>query len=103
MAPFRKHEVYVAVRAEVCWAVTGKGPIGATWIGISKGDESDPVYRSRSVAQKMKNTSEENNIFAATPRLEAQKVLFSMAVTEDLGFNWGEREKGLGVAFIDVK
>ena len=42
MEQFRKHEVYEKVREDVCWAVTGKGPIGSRWIDINKGDESNP-------------------------------------------------------------
>ena len=39
MEQFKKHGVYEKVREEVCWAVTGKGPIGTRWIDINKGDE----------------------------------------------------------------
>ena len=38
MEQFRKHEVYEKVKEEVCWAVTGKVPIGTWWIDISNGD-----------------------------------------------------------------
>ena len=87
MEQFRKHKVYEKVREEVCWAVTGKGPIGTRWIDINKGDEVNPDHRSRLVAQQVKYNSSEKNIFAATPPLEAQKLLFSMAVTEDIGYS----------------
>ena len=87
----------------MCWAVTGKGPIGTRWIDINKGDEVNPEHRSRLVAQQVKYISGEKNIFAATPPLEAQKLLFSMAVTEGIGYKRGEREMGLKLAFIDVK
>ena len=103
MTQFRKHEVYEKVREEVCWAVTGKAPIGSRWIDINKGDESNPDYRSRLVAQQIKHHSKDKNRFAATPPLEAQKLVFSMAVTEGVGFKRGEREHGLKLAFIDVK
>ena len=103
MEQFRKHGVYEKVKEEVCWAITGKAPSGSRWIDINKGDESNPDYRSRLVAQQIKHNSTEKNIFAATPPLEAQKLLFSMAVTEGVGFKRGEREKGLKLAFIDVK
>ena len=55
------------------------------------------------MAQQIKHHSKDKNIFAATPPLEAQKLLFSMAVTEGVGFKRGEREHGLKLAFIDVK
>ena len=67
MEQFRKHEVYEKVREEVCWSVTGKGPIGTRWIDINKGDDANPEYRSRLVAQQIKHNPGEKNIFAATP------------------------------------
>ena len=54
MEQFMKHEVYEKVREDVCWAVTGKAPIGSRWIDINKGDDSNPDYRSRLVAQQVK-------------------------------------------------
>ena len=57
MEQFKKHGVYEKVREEVCWAVTGKGPIGTRWIEINTGDESNPEYRSRLVAQQVKYNS----------------------------------------------
>ena len=67
MEQFRKHQVYEKVIEEVCWAVTGKGPIGTRWIDINKGDEVNPEHRSRLVAQQVKYNSGEKSIFAATP------------------------------------
>ena len=99
MEQFKKHEVYEKVREEVCWAVTGKAPIGSRWIDINKGGDANPDYRSILVAQQVKYQSKEKNLFAATPPLEAQKLLFSMAVTESVGFHKGEREHGLKTGF----
>ena len=92
MEQFRKHGVYEKVKEDICWSVTGKAPIGSRWIDINKGDESNPDYRSRLVAQQIKHHSNEKKIFVATPPLEAQKLLFSMAMTEGVGFKRGERE-----------
>ena len=50
MEQFKKHEVYEKVREDICWAVTGKAPIGSRWIDINKGDEGNPDYRSRLAA-----------------------------------------------------
>ena len=75
MDQFRKHGVYEKVQEEVCWAVTGKAPIGTRWVDINKGDEVSPEYRSRLVAQQVKYNSKEKNIFAAKPQLEAQKLV----------------------------
>ena len=55
------------------------------------------------MTQEVKCYSKEKNIFAATPPLEAQKLLFSMAVAEGLGRVKGEREKGLQLGFVDVR
>ena len=59
----------------------GKAPIGCSWIDISKGDYAKPEYRSRLVAKEVIR-SPSDEMFAATPPLEAKKMLFSMAVTE---------------------
>ena len=55
MEQFKKHGVYEKVNEEVCWAITGKAPIGSRWIDINKGDEVNPDYRSRLVAQQIKH------------------------------------------------
>ena len=68
MTQFRKHEVYEKVREEVCWAVTGKAPIGSRWIDINKGDESNPDYRSRLVAQQIKHHSKDKKKTSSLPR-----------------------------------
>ena len=52
------------------------------WIDINKGDKTNPEYRSRLVAKEIKRDSR-IDLFAATPPLEAKKMLFSMAVTEE--------------------
>ena len=58
-----------------------KGPIGSRWIDISKGDDDNTEYRSRLVAKEI-NRSPSDEMFEATPPLEAKKMLFSMMVTE---------------------
>ena len=71
--------------------MTGKAPIGTRWIDINKGDEKAPEYRSRLVAQEIKRDKRED-LFAATPPLEAKKILFSLAVTEGIGWRKSEKE-----------
>ena len=51
---------------------SGKQPIGVRWIDINKGDEVNPEYRSRLVAQEIKR-DHSLELFAATPPLEALK------------------------------
>ena len=58
----------------MCWAVTGKCPIGTRWIDINKGDDSNPVHRSRLVDKEFNNEVMEG-IVAGTPPLEALGAL----------------------------
>ena len=82
--------------------MTGKAPIGCRWIDINKGDDEKPEYRSRLVAKEI-NRSPNAEMFAATPPLEAKKMLFSMAVT-DFAQNRAIKSRGTQkLLFIDVK
>ena len=99
---FRKHNVYVKVPIEECIKVTNKRPIGVRWVDVNKGDEDNPEYRSRLVAKEIKRDKRDDN-FAATPPLEAKKILFSLAVTEGVGYNKGLKNKGMKIDFIDVR
>lgn len=92
---------YTKVRIKMCWDRTGKGPIKVRWLDINKGDEVSREYRSRLVGQEFKRDKRED-IFAATPPLEAKKALISMAVTEGVGFKTGKHKSGMCIDFIDV-
>ena len=97
MQEFAKHRVYVKVPVQECWDLTGKPPIGTRWVDINRGDEVRPEYRSRLVAQEVKKDKRED-LFAATPPLEAKKILlsvFSSSETDPLG-------NPLALDFIDV-
>ena len=102
MAEFRKHGVYKIVRIGECYREAGKGPIGVRWIDINKGDKVNPEYRSRLVAKEIK-TDKSQELFAATPPLEALKMLLSKAVTEGVGYQRNQREQGMRIEFIDVR
>ena len=54
---------------------------------INKGYDELEEYRSRLVAKEIKRDKRED-LFAATPPLEAKKALFSLAVTDGVG--WGK-------------
>ena len=82
-------------------AKTGCKPIGTRWVDINKGDDVDPNYRSRIVAQEF-NDHKRDDIFAATPPMEAIKMLLSLNVTEGIGYS-GNRELGMKIDFIDVR
>jgi hypothetical protein len=98
---FRKREVYDKVPISQCWERTGKAPIGVRWVDINKGDAMNPENRSRLVAKEIKKDTR-NDLFAATPPLEAKKALFSFAVTEGIGWK-GDRSSGMKIDFIDVR
>ena len=42
-------------------------------------------------------------MFAATPPLEALKILLSLAITEGTGYVKGREEEGMNIEFIDIK
>ena len=102
MMEFTKHSVYTKVPLKECFDKTGAPPIGTRWVDINKGDRVHPEYRSRLVAQEIKVDKRED-LFAATPPLEAKKMLMSIAVTEGVGFQKGHRSKGMKLDYIDVR
>ncbi len=87
---FRKHQVYTKVPVQQCWDRGGKAPIGVCWVDIYKGDHKNPRYRSRWVAKEFKFGSN-GELFAATPPLEAKKLLMSLAATE--GVCWDRKNR----------
>ena len=44
-----------------------------------------------------------DDLFAATPPLEALKILFSMAMTEGIGYETGKEQQGMKLEFIDIR
>ena len=87
-----KKGIYTKVPIAACWHVGGKKPIRVRFVDVNKGDETNPIYRSRLVAQEFRDGTP--SLFAATPPLEALKTLFSLAVA-----GRGRRQIG----FIDTK
>eukprot|EP00973_Karenia_brevis_P049975 6938091-Karenia_brevis.AAC.1 len=79
---FRKMNVYKKVDVGTCIKITGKRPIAVRWIDVNKQDDINPKYRSRLVAKQFK-TSNNPELFAATPPLEAMKIIISTAATRD--------------------
>ena len=86
MDEFRRRKVYRKVPLKECWDKTGKAPIKIRWVDINKGDKVHPEYRSRLVAKDFKN-DKNMDLFAATPPLEALKLLMSMWMTEGIGWS----------------
>ena len=101
MGEVHKHTVHVKVPVSDCWEKPGKAPIKTRWIDINKGDRVHPEYRSRIVAKDIK-LDKRLDLFAATPPLEALKMLLSLAMTEGIGWKkeWEERMK---IEFIDIR
>ena len=102
MGEFAKHAVYKKVPIEECWNATGAAPIGTRWVDVNKGDERNPEHRSRLLAKEIK-TSKREDLFAATPPLEAMKIILSLAVTEGIGYQAGCKTRGHKLEFIDVR
>ena len=95
------HDVYDKVPLTDCWQSSGRAPVKVKWIDINKGDNVNHEYRSRLVAKEIK-MDKRLDLFAATPPLEAKKLLFSAAVTEGIGFQEGDRQSGMKIDFIDI-
>lgn len=101
IAEVYKHNLCTKVPIKECWDKTGKGPNGTRWVDVNKGDNVNPAYRSRLVAQEVK-TDKMDDLFAATPPLEANNMLMSLAVTEGIGYN-GRMEAVMQLGSIDVR
>jgi hypothetical protein len=70
--------VYKEVEVKECWDRTGKGPVSTKWVDVEKKEMGKLMVRSRWVARDFKGRGEEDreDLFAATPPLEAKKLLF---------------------------
>ena len=79
-----KMNLYTKVPIKEAYQTTGKGPISVRWIDINKGDTQCPNYRSRLVAREI-NTNKRDDLFAATPPLEALKIILSLITTANKG------------------
>ena len=64
------------------WTLAREIPIvGTRWLDVDKGDARAPNLRSRLVAQEYNDGQEYTGLFAATPPLEALRLLVSEAAT----------------------
>ena len=81
IAYFKDMQVYTKVPIEECWEVTGADPISTRWVDINKGDSLCPNYRSRLVAREF-NASEKPELYAATPPIEAIRLLLSKVASK---------------------
>ncbi len=84
----RKSGLYTKVdRSEAA----GARVIGVRWVRTNKGTEDKPNVRCRLVATEVKRYEDES-LFAATPPLEALKILIGM-----------EAARGWGITHVDVR
>ena len=98
--------VFEEVDVDECWKRNGRAPTSTRWIDINKGTEDEPVVRCRLVARdfKVKGERDREDLFAATPPLEAKKMLFRMArVKRRMRPNESGGKGKLKVMYTDVK
>ena len=80
----KKMEVWETAPLSQCWERTGRKPIRGSWVDVNKGDDICHNYRSRYVAQEVREAYGSTNregLFAAMPPIEALKLVTSKAVT----------------------
>ena len=95
-----KHNVFTKVPIEECFNNTGGPPVSTKWVDTNKGDDNDPDYRSRWVGREFKGKdNNRDDLFAATPPLEAKRSLIAMAASQK-GVLPSERKK---LGFIDTR
>jgi hypothetical protein len=80
LAFMRQWGVWERARVSECWQATGRAPIGSKWVDVNKGDSKTPLIRSRFVVKEIA-TYKSDDFFAATPPLEALRLLLSMAAS----------------------
>ena len=71
--------------------------IGSRWVNCNKNDITDPDVRCRLVGQEV-NLYADDSFYAATPPLEAKRMLFTQFSTERT-----RNGKPLQISFVDVK
>ena len=95
-----KHNVFTKVPIQECFDNTGAAPISTKWVDINKGDQFDPDYRSRWVGREFKGGDKDrDDLFAATPPLEAKRSLIAMASCQ----RGVPRNKIKKLGFIDIR
>ena len=75
----RQMNLYTKVSIDECVKKTGKKPIAVRWIDVNKQDKNNPLYRSRLVGKEF-NTHNDMSLYAATPPLEALRLILSICL-----------------------
>ena len=78
--------IWTETSEKECWLVTGKAPVSVRWVDVNKGNPEEPEIRCRLVARDFKNKryKDREDLFAATPPLEAK---------EGIVFEGGDKEE----------
>ena len=93
--------VMTEVPVEQCWLETNAKPVGTKWVDIDKGDGERVEVRSRLVAMELKSQQvragiSRDDVFSATPPLEAGRLLLRLMMTER------KEAKKYKMMFIDI-
>ena len=91
------HNVWTKCSVSECRDKTGRPPVKGRWVDINKGDDHNPNYRSRYVGREFRGKDNRDDLFAATPPIEAIKMLISLAASQK-----GIRKNIKKLMFIDV-
>jgi hypothetical protein len=80
IAFMKEWHVWDVVPISESWRLTGKAPLQGKWVDVNKGDFARPVVRSRYVAKEFADRRSDE-FFAATPPLEALRMILSHAAS----------------------
>ena len=80
-------KLYTKVPIKDCIAKTGKQPIATRWIDVNKQDATNPLYRSRLIGKEF-NTYSDLSLYAATPPIEALRLILHLAATNHQSTNY---------------
>ena len=92
---FKRMKVYTKVSKREMEAIGNKA-VTTRWIDTNKGDDITPNYRARLVGREIK-TDNTLDLFAATPPLEALKMVVSICASNQ------DPRRPLRLMTIDVK
>ena len=70
-----EHKVSNVVPVSECFNKTGAHLIRGRWVDVNKGDDYHPNYRLRWVGMEFRVNDGRDDLFAATPPIEAVKAL----------------------------
>ena len=93
----KDRKIYDYSTVKECYEATRAPPIGTKWVDTNKGDQLKPLYRSRLVAMEFRR-KRTATIFAATPPLEAVRILMAILASRCPGhLKKGEKPFKLGL------